>query len=133
MSAAAPNPNKLMLLAAIGIGVYWFMSRRTAAAAPVAVSPTSPQAAATYQRNDAAMWAGIWNTIGRPTINDIMNRQAAAGHASGAAPTGAGSYIGDEAVYLGSSAVDGFAMNPVTSSVFDFASDLGRVGGYDGL
>lgn len=131
--SAAPNPTKLILLGAIGIGVYFFMSRR-AQAAPVAVSPTSPQAGATYARNDAAMWATIWNQIGRPTLNDIAARTAAAARASGAADTtNPGNYIGDEAVYLSSSAVDGMPINPVTSSVFDFSTDLARIGGLDGM
>lgn len=31
MSAAAPNPNNLMMLAVIGIGAYWLMTRRAQA------------------------------------------------------------------------------------------------------
>lgn len=40
MSAAAPNPNNMLLLAVIGIGAYWLMTRR-AMAQPVAVRPGS--------------------------------------------------------------------------------------------
>lgn len=46
MAAAAPNPNNnLILLAVIGIGAYWMLSRR-AVAAPVAVRPGQSTGAA---------------------------------------------------------------------------------------
>ena len=58
MSAAAPNPNNLMLLAVIGIGAYWLMTRR-AMAQPVAMRPG-------YSTNNTASMinAGV-NALGK--------------------------------------------------------------------
>lgn len=54
MAAAAPNPNSnLLLLAVIGIGAYWLMSRR-AVAAPVYM-PANGQQNAQAAENAARM------------------------------------------------------------------------------
>lgn len=41
MSAAAPNPNNLLMLAVIGIGAYWLMTRRAMAQQPAVYRPSS--------------------------------------------------------------------------------------------
>lgn len=38
MSAAAPNPNNMLILAVLGIGAFWFMTRRASAAAPIVLT-----------------------------------------------------------------------------------------------
>jgi len=60
MSAVAPNPNSnLLLLAVLGIGAYWVMSRR-AMAQPVYVNPGQSSTAARYN----LIGQGV-NAIGR--------------------------------------------------------------------
>jgi hypothetical protein len=41
MSAAAPNPNNLLMLAVIGIGAYWLMTRRVMAQPQYTTRPQS--------------------------------------------------------------------------------------------
>lgn len=45
MSAAAPNPNNMLILAVLGIGAFWFMTRRAAAAPIVLTGQQSNNAA----------------------------------------------------------------------------------------
>lgn len=40
-AASSPNPSNLILLAVIGIGAYWFMSRRAVAGPYYAAQPNS--------------------------------------------------------------------------------------------
>ena len=43
MSAAAPNPNNLLMLAVIGIGAYWLMTQRAVAQQRYATMPAASQ------------------------------------------------------------------------------------------
>lgn len=50
MAAATPSPNpaNLLILAALGIGVFWYMSRRGALSVPQVIYPTPAQNAQAY-------------------------------------------------------------------------------------
>jgi hypothetical protein len=69
-AASSPNPRNLLILAALGIGVYWFMTRAARAGTVTgvrAVFPTAAQNAqyAGYSAKDQALWG---------TIGGILNK-----------------------------------------------------------
>lgn len=67
MSAAAPNPSNLIMLAVLGAGAYWYFSRRALAAQPAPAGPRPAPGGSTA--GDIARWAasdqGLWNNISR--------------------------------------------------------------------
>lgn len=65
MSAAAPNPNNMLLLVALGIGAYWFMSRRAGASAlGYSTLAQQQQAAANNAARNNLLASGV-NAIGK--------------------------------------------------------------------
>lgn len=67
---SAPNPMPLILLAAVGIGVFWFMSRRQAGGPLPVVYPTPDQNAQAAQaiakaQTDAAKYSLASGLIGK--------------------------------------------------------------------
>lgn len=74
MSAAAPNPNNLILLGLLGIGAYWLFSKQAMArpAMQTAQRPMQPQAGSTDKLNGAA---NLLNSVGRlfGGANPIVN------------------------------------------------------------
>lgn len=116
MSAAAPNPQKLILLAAVGIGVYWFMSRRAHAAA----APT-PSGQAVANPNLASSPANtLANTVG--AIARLFNSGITPGTYDGRAATPYSPAISggnNPSAYNASSAVDGAPVNIPNQSTYD--------------
>lgn len=109
MSAAAPNPENLIVLAAIGIGVYWFMTKRRVAAGTVPTQAVSnPYTGVANAANTVANVAGA--------LRGLFGGGASSGSSWSPADTGAN----NPSAYVASSAVDGVAANiPGNSSVYD--------------
>lgn len=131
MSTAAPNPSNLILLAALGIGAYWFFSRNAIAGAtaqtPGAVYGISPGAQAQqYAKNDAALWSGVGGILKNIT-NSITANQARNNAANGAGQSVAASPSDDNAVFN-----DGVAANPAGNVNWDafWQKDTGDLGAY---
>lgn len=86
MTTASIPPEKLILLAAVGIGAYWFMNQRAIAAGGSALTPASlfyrnsaispsqagQGASALYAANDAKLWGSVGNLLGT-TINRLTS------------------------------------------------------------
>ncbi len=114
MAAAAPSPSpmNLLLLGVLGIGVYWFMTRR---GSPAVIYPTPAQNQQAY--GDATKAAKI-NLLGG-LLNkgiDYFGNRASSPYAF---DTG-GSYGFQPSGYLGLQASsDGLAFNPGTGSASD--------------
>jgi hypothetical protein len=120
MSAAAPNPKDIAILAALGIGVYWFMTRRAVAATPQAVSlaantPTTAQALATSAAGLIGKLLGTASSAPAVTPGTYDGRAAVPWSP---AATGAN----NPSAYLASSAVDGIAANIPNTAVYDAAN-----------
>lgn len=122
MAAASPSPNptNLLLLAGLGIGVYWFMTRRMAA--PGVIYPTPAQNQQAY--GDATKVAKIQLLGGLLNKGlDYFGNRASSPYAF---DTG-GSYGFQPTGYLGLQAsADGLAWNPsggssVTDSIYGFS------------
>lgn len=54
-ASASPNPSNLLILAALGIGVFWFMTRRGYAAVPSVIYPTPAQNQQAYGNSAEAV------------------------------------------------------------------------------
>jgi hypothetical protein len=111
------HPNNIAVLAAVGIAAYWFLTRR-AVAAPV-VTPAGVAGATPAAPNIANVLGGL---VG--SITNLFNPGASAGAQAQAAAVGAANalsdtYAGADWSALASSAVDGVAYNPPTSSAYD--------------
>lgn len=130
MSASAPNPGHLVLLAALGIGTYWFLSRQ-AAARPVAALPQQ-QVYNPYTPRTSAAAAGAQLVTG---LMGLFGRSANSGTVDGRAsqqwdttPSWGGGGFNNPSAYdpnLASSSVDGLAVNPVASAAYDYAASTG--------
>lgn len=129
MSAAAPNPQNLIVLAAIGIGVYWFMTKHKVAAA---TPPT--QAVSNPYTNVASAANTVANVVG--AVSRLFNGGNAAGTTDGRSASDwspASTGANNPSAYLASSAVDGVAANyPGNTSVYDAYADYGSSTGGDG-
>lgn len=138
--AASIPPSNMILLAALGIGAYWFATR-TAQGATLGQSasrlwrqggfPTATPIgpiAQTYERNDAAMWGSVGKILGTaidkfsssstPNVYQQENAKYA-----GTGPVYDGSISGDPYGGSYSEAGDGFAANlaPGYSSIYDYS------------
>lgn len=126
MSAAAPDPSRLALLAVIGIGVYWFATRRAAVAGTVPVPAgqgvANPYRAQQDAANASMIGAGL-NALGKLFSNGIAagtydGRSAQSWNTS---PTYGQPGVGynNPSAYIASSGVDGLPFNPVSAAPFD--------------
>lgn len=106
MSAAAPNPNNLIMLAVVGVGVYWFMTRRKVAAATAPTQAVSnPYTGVMNATNTLA------NVVG--TVSRLFNGGMTPGTVDGrSASPWSPSDTGANNPSAFSSAVDGAAYNP---------------------
>lgn len=91
MSAAAPNPNNVLLLALLGIGAYYLFSRQQAGATTIVrpgaqQQPFTAQQIAQWATNDRGLWNQVYATLGgRPTTaqtRDYLQANAAAADAA---------------------------------------------------
>lgn len=126
MSAAAPNPSNLILLAGLGIGTYWLLTRR-AQAAP-AMQPAPQQAAAVPSRSAQNIRAatGLLGALGGlfgagraaavPLLGTYDGRAAAPWDVTPYGDTGP--RFNNPSAYT-SSALDGVAFNPTTAAPWD--------------
>ena len=71
MSAASPNPNQMLILAAIGIGAFWMLTRNARAAgvpiAPAAKPSTNAQGSSTATKVNAL--SNLLNSAGKLFAN----------------------------------------------------------------
>lgn len=124
-------PNNLLMLGAIGIGAYWFLTRR-AGAAGLAIPVATPQ-----NPNPSAVNAGVIGSLlgsvtrlfgGSSAPSSAAMQQSAAVGASNAISDA--NYAGANWGALSSSAVDGVAYNPTNSAPYD-AVNTGTATGAD--
>lgn len=129
-------PNKLLLLAVLAVGGYWFMTKSRAGAAPrpggaaaprpgtpanpIAFRP-SPSPAAGYRQNDNALWGAIAG---------ILNGGGGSRTGSPVVPAGPGSggswgATGDADVMpgYGSGSLDAIPANPPFKDVYDYSQE----------
>lgn len=122
-ASASPNPTNLILLAALGIGAYWMLTRR-AQAAPVAVAPAAGQgggsnalANANAIGNLVGTVAGLFRGSGStPLLGTVDGRSATQWDVTPAGP--GGPTYNNPSAYV-SSALDGLAFNPPAGSAYD--------------
>lgn len=127
-SAASPNPNNLILLAVIGIGAYWLMTRRAVAQPVYQGRPVAQQGNNTAGIINAlgGLFRGIGGSGGgggggyvpssfyQPnTPRQVIDRAAAAADRDNDP-----AYNGSVSDYVGN---DGLAFNPPFGSAFDVA------------
>lgn len=135
MSASAPDPSRLILLAALGIGTYWFLTRRQAMAAPAAGQGVQTPYRANNTANLVAQGVGA--------LARLLNGGTTPGTVDGRAsqqwdttPTYGqpGTAYNNPSAYTApaSSSVDGFPYNPVQGSVYESYPDYGSSTGDDG-
>lgn len=125
MSTASPNPTNLILLAALGIGVFWFMSRRAGLSGgtltPV-IYPTPEQNAQAYGDQTKAMKYALVGGLLNKGFDFFASRAAGENPYSLATGTDTGYYgltAGAGNGYLGLNA-DATAYNPSGNvSAFD--------------
>lgn len=120
MSAAtSPNPNNLILLAVIGIGAYWFLTRR-AVAAPVNL--TAQQQAAVNAQKQQSNLAKLGLAIqGTNLIGTLLSKINAPGSFYAGGQTQQG--------YLNAAAINNSDSDPsLNGSISDYAT-----GAIDGL
>jgi hypothetical protein len=130
MSTMSIPPNKLLMLAALAIGGYWFMTKGRAGAAtrpstprpagpgtPIGLRPT-PSPAGVYRQNDSNLWGAIAG---------ILNGAGGAQRPPSPGPGSGGSWgaTGDADVMpgYGSSSNDGIPANPPFDDVYDFSRE----------
>lgn len=136
MSAAAPNPNNLIILGLLGIGAYWMLTRRTAYASPLngMTLQQQQQAAAANQKNTliATGLTGVMGLISKfagSSSPAVTPSGAVSGYTADALQgfnlfgTGLGSSGYTPVLDWASSGSDGLALNPAGfTSTFDYAS-----------
>lgn len=130
-AASSPNPNNFAVLALVGIGVYWFMTRRATAApvvTPAAVPGANPSAPSIA--NVLGGLAGAASKLFNP--NMWAGAQAQAQAVGTANMISDANYAGADWSALSSSAVDGLPYNPPDASPFD-ALGMGYLSGSGSL
>jgi hypothetical protein len=131
-ASASPNPTNLLMLAALGIGAYWFMSRR-AAAAQVPTQGMLPNQRADRNYQTGAVLGGLVGAVsglfGRSSNGTYDGRSAQPWDVTPYGDSGP-RFNNPSAFTLASSAIDGLAVNPTTQAAFDYAAqaDAGWLG-----
>ena len=142
MSAAAPNPNNMIILAVLGIGAFWFMSRR-ATAAPIVLGQQQQATQASKNNLIASglnslvklVGMGVGSANGAPAGNSAANsffgalNPWAAGFVSPTNYDVLGPLGGSDSLAYGLSGYfsnDALALNPVgIGGGYDFLYGLG--------
>ncbi|WP_341904007.1 hypothetical protein [Polaromonas sp. YR568] len=134
MKTASIPPTNLLLLAALGIGAYWFATRSAQGAGLSSLVGGIPRPAATplgpvaqtYQRNDSALWNAV-GKIGGAAFDKLFNSTTPTVYQQQNA-----SYSGTGSVYDGSVTGDpysgyndGYAANlaPGYGSIYDYSQE----------
>lgn len=121
MAPASPNPMNLMLLAGLGIGAYWFMTRR-AQAAPVAVAPAGGGQAPSQGLANANALVNLVGSVSKlfgGAQNLLGTYDGRAASPWDVSPNGtAGPTYNNPSAYV-SSALDGLAFNPPVGGAYD--------------
>ena len=111
-ASASPNPTNLILLAVIGIGAYWFMSRRAVAAQPVIIQQKPSKSA-----QNAAIAGQLLNT-GINALGSIFGGGGQSNPITWDGMTNDGPQIRD----------DGYVFNNPTQSAWDWWATNGTAG-----
>lgn len=136
--AASIPPSNMILLAALGIGAYWFATR-TAQGATLGQSasqlwrqagfptatPIGP-VAQTYQQNDSALWGAVGKLLGTAVDKFSTTSTPNAYQQANAANSGAsGPVYGESAGDPYSGMNDSYAANlaPGFSSIYDYSKE----------
>ena len=117
--SAAPNPSKFLLIAALGVGAYWFASRR-ASAAPVVTAAARRPAASSGGSLLSAVGHLVGNLLGTSNTSPAALATGAAVGAANAVSDA--NYAGADFSRMASSAVDGVAANVPNMAVYDSAA-----------
>lgn len=133
-TAANPGPNNLLMLAVLGIGAYWFLTRRAVASTAVSLTAQQQQAQAAKNQKNAATLGLL--TAGTNVIGQLLTKIGAPGSFYSTTPTLTqqgylnASYINQSdsnpdlngsVADWASSAVDGLAINPPgNNATFDW-------------
>lgn len=127
MSAAtSPGPNNLMLLALLGFGAYYLMTRRVAAQPAYATRPTTTtQERAGLLAAGANALGGLFSRLGGssgsvPLLGTSDGRSQTQWDVTPQGPDGP-RYNNPSAYVAGGS--DGLAVNPVNASPWDYTNE----------
>lgn len=145
MTTASMPPDKILILAALGIGAYYMTQRRAVAGSTTPGAnqlfarqnrtPSQPRqsAPAIYQANDNALWRTIGGILGKagsgygasPTNAPNVYQQA--NDANNGGPAGDSSTTGDP---YSTSTGDGIAANPAPQfgAVWDYSQEYWNQG-----
>jgi hypothetical protein len=131
MSAASPNPGNLVLLGALGIGAYWFLTRR-AIAGPIA-APRAAVGPDAYRAQTAAAAGSLAGQVlsffggGQNLHGTVDGRSKTQWDVTPAGSDGP-RYNNPSAYVAGGN--DGLAINPVYGSPYDFTEYGNASGAY---
>jgi hypothetical protein len=148
MAAAinSPGPKGIILLGALGIGVYWWMTRQAMAAPsrPLFPTPLQNKQYEAFSAKDTALWGTIGQILnkGVDTLFSPASTQpyyaanaAVAARERAEAAAGKSSYAPSGDPYnpdgFYSSGNDAYVGNPVGTSPWDeYGSSIGELGGW---
>ena len=126
--SAAPNPSNLIVLGAIGIAAYWFMTRKAVAQAPTAAQIPSAGVASPFRSPLGDLATSLSKMLGgNPGAGagvGTYDGRSATPWATDTSGGGGAGMANNPSAFVASSAVDGAAFNPPNSSVFDYLSGL---------
>lgn len=126
MSAAtSPGPNNLLLLAVLGIGAYYLMTRRVAAQPAYATRPTTTtQERAGLIAAGANALGGLFSRLGGsgsvPLLGTYDGRAQTPWDVTPQGPDGP--RYNNPSAYVGGGN-DGLAVNPINSSPWDYSNE----------